>query len=107
MPIVTVQFSDPVPPGAPLLLAPLFPDAFGYRLDSFEVEHGEVVDKLRAANSAQEAYLIRPTAAPMRPVLHYRLEAFAGDPPEWIWTPPATRYVVPSAELQGFITTLV
>lgn len=107
MPIVTVQFSDPVPPGAPLLLAPLFPDAFGYRLESFKVEHGEVLDQLRATNSAQEAYLIRPTAAPMRPVLHYSLEAFDGDPPEWIWTPPATRYVVPSAELQGFITKLV
>ena len=62
MPIVTVQFSDPVPLGAPLLLAPLFPDAFGYRLESLEVEHGEVVDQLRTANSAQEAYVIRPTA---------------------------------------------
>jgi hypothetical protein len=107
LPVVTVQFSDPVPPGAPLLLAPLFPDAFGYRLDSFEVEHAELVNQLRTTNSAQEAYLIRPTAAPMRPILHYRLEAFDGDPPEWVWTPPATRYVIPSAELQGFITTLV
>jgi hypothetical protein len=81
LPIVTVQFSDPVPPGAPLLLAPLFPDAFGYRLDSFEVEHAEVVDQLRTTNSSQEDYIIRQTAAPMRPVLHYRLEAFDGEAP--------------------------
>ena len=107
MPIVTVDLTDPVPPGAPLLLAPRFPDAFGFRLDSFEVEHGEVLDIVKATNSPQEAYLIRPTAAPIRPVLHYRMEAFAGDPPDWIWTPPATRYVVPSAELRSFVTVLV
>jgi hypothetical protein len=59
------------------------------------------VDQLRAANSAKEAYVIRTSAEPMRPVLHYRLEAFDGNPPEWIWTPPATRYVIPSAKLQG------
>lgn len=107
MPIVTVLLTDPVPPGAPLLLAPRFPDAFGFRLDGFEVEHGTVVDTLRATNSAQEAYLIRPTAAPLRPVLRYRMEAFDGSPPEWIWTPPETRYVVPSAELRDFVTGLV
>lgn len=107
MPIVTVNLTDPVPPGTPLLLAPRFPDAFGFRLDGFEVEHGEILDTVRATNSAQEAYLIRPTAAPLRPVLHYRMEAFAGDPPDWIWTPPATRYVVPSAELRSFVTALV
>lgn len=107
MPRVTVEFSDPVPPGAPLLLAPLFPDAFGFRLDGFTVEHGVVVDLLGAENSAQQAYLIRPTAAPLRPVLHYRMEVFDGDPPAWIWTPPATRYVVPSAELAGFVAGLV
>lgn len=107
MPIVTVTLTDPVPPGAPLLLAPLFPDAFGFRLDSFEVEHGEILDRVKATNSAQQAYLIRPTAAPIRPVLHYRMEAFAGDAPDWIWTPPATRYVVPSAELRSFVTALV
>jgi hypothetical protein len=66
-----------------------------------------VVDQLRTTNSAQEAYVIRPTAAPMRPVLHYRLEAFDGDPPAWIWAPPATRYVIPSAKLQSYITKLV
>jgi len=107
LPIVTVNFSDPVPPGAPLLLAPLFPDAFGFRLDSFEVEHGEVLERVTATNSAQQAYLIRPTAPPLRPVLRYRMEPFAGDPPAWIWTPPATRYVVASAELRGFVTALV
>lgn len=107
MPIVTLNLTDPVPPGAPLLLAPRFPDAFGFRLDSFEVEHGEVLDKVKATNSPQEAYLIRPTAAPIRPVLHYRMEDFAGNPPDWIWTPPATRYVVPSAELRSFVTALV
>jgi len=107
MPIVTVLLTDPVPPGAPLLLAPRFPDAFGFRLDGFEVEHGAVVETLRATNSAQEAYLIRPTAAPLRPVLRYRMEAFAGSPPEWIWTPPETRYVAPTAELRGFVARLV
>ena len=107
MPVVTVNLTDPVPPGAPLLLAPRFPDAFGFRLDRFEVEHGEILDRVKATNSAQEAYLIRPTAAPIRPVLHYRMEAFAGDPPYWIWTPPATRYVVPSPELRSFVTALV
>ncbi|MGK7870852.1 transglutaminase domain-containing protein [Falsiroseomonas sp. E2-1-a20] len=107
MPTVTLDLTDPVPPGAPLLLAPRFPDAFGFRLDSFEVEHGEVLDTLKATNSAQEAYLIRPTAAPIRPVLRYRMEAFAGDPPGWIWTPPATRYVVASDELRSFVAALV
>lgn len=107
MPNVTVQFSDPVPPGGPLLLAPLFPDAFGFRLDNFAVENGEIVDRLRATNSAQEAYVIRPTAAPLRPILHYHMEAFDGAPPDWIWTPPPARYVVPSAELQSFASTLV
>jgi hypothetical protein len=66
-----------------------------------------VVNQLRAANSAQEAYAIRPSAEPMRPVLHYRLEAFDGNLLEWIWTPPATRYVIPSAKLQGYITKLI
>jgi hypothetical protein len=66
-----------------------------------------VVDQLRAANSAQEAYVIRPSAEPKRPVLHYRLEAFDGDPPAWIWAPPATRYVILSAKLQGYITKLI
>jgi transglutaminase-like putative cysteine protease len=107
MPIVTVILTDPVPPGAPLLLAPRFPDAFGFRLDGFEVEDGEVVRMVKATNSAQEAWLIRPTAAPRRPVLRYRLEPFDGDPPDWIWQPPATRYVVPSDELQAFVSTLV
>jgi len=107
MPHVTVILTDPVPPGAPLLLAPRFPDAFGFRLAGFEVEDGEVLETLRATNSGQEAYLIRPTAAPKRPVLHYRMEPFAGDPPEWIWTPPATRYVLPSAELRDFVVELV
>ncbi|MGX9964873.1 transglutaminase-like domain-containing protein [Roseomonas sp. F4] len=107
MPIVTVNFTDPVPPGAPLLLAPRFPDAFGFRLDRFEVEHGEVLGAVKATNSAQEAYLIRPTSAPTRPVLHYRMDVFAGDPPDWIWTPPATRYVEPSAELRSFVAELV
>ena len=91
MPIITVNLTDPVPPGAPLLLAPIFPDAFGFRLDRFELEHGEILERVKATNAAQEAYLIRPTAAPLRPVLHDRMEAFAGDPPEWIWAPPATR----------------
>lgn len=107
MPVVTVVLTDPVPPGTPLLLAPRFPDAFGFRLDGFEVEDGEVVGALAAVNSAQQAWLIRPTAAPRRPVLRYRMEPFAGAPPEWVWVPPATRYVVPSAELQAFVTTLV
>lgn len=106
MPLVTVDLTDPVPPGAPLLLAPRFPDAFGFRLESFEVEHGEVLETLKATNSAQEAYLIRPTAAPIRPVLQYRMEPFAGGPPAWIWTPPATRHVAPSPELRHFITAL-
>ena len=65
------------------------------------------MDQLRAANSAKEAYVIRLSAEPMRPVLHYRLEAFDGDPPAWIWAPPATRYVIPSAKLQSYITKLV
>lgn len=107
MPIVTVNFTDPVPPGAPLLLAPRFPDAFGFRLDRFEVDHGEILGTVKATNSAQEAYLVRPNAAPTRPVLRYRMEAFPGDPPGWIWTPPATRYVVPSAELRRFVAALV
>ena len=66
-----------------------------------------MVNQLRAANSAQEAYAIRPSAEPMRPVLHYRLEAFDGNLQEWLWTPPATRYVIPSAKLQGYITKLI
>ncbi len=107
MPNVTVLFSDPVPPGAPLLLAPRFPDAFGFRLDGFDVEDGEVLDILRAANSAQEAWLIRPTGSPRRPVLRYRMAPSAGDPPDWIWAPPPTRYVTPSDELQDFVTRLV
>lgn len=107
MPIVTVTLTDPVPPGAPLLLAPCFPDAFGFRLDSFDVEHGEILDRVKATNSSQEAFLIRPTAAPLRPVLHYRMEVFVGDPPDWIWTPPTTRYVVPSPELRSFVSALV
>jgi len=107
LPILTVDLTDPVPPGAPLLLAPLFPDAFGFRLDRLDLEHGEILDRVKATNSAQEAYLIRPTAAPARPVLHYRMEAFTGDPPDWIWTPPATRYAAPSPELRSFIAALV
>jgi len=105
--VVTVMLTDPVPPGAPLLLAPRFPDGCGFRLDRFEVEHGEILGMVKAINSAQEAYLIRPSAAPTRPVLHYHMEPFDGDPPDWIWTPPATRYVVPSAELRSFVRTLV
>ena len=66
-----------------------------------------MVNQLRAANSAQEAYAIRPSSEPMRPVLHYRLEAFDGNPLEWIWTLAATRYVIPSAKLQGYITKLI
>jgi transglutaminase-like putative cysteine protease len=107
MPIVTVILTDPVPPGAPLLLAPRFPDAFGYRLEGLEVEDAEILETVTAANSAQQAWLIRPTAAPRRPVLRYRMEPFVGDPSDWIWQPPAARYVVPSEELQAFVTRLV
>lgn len=107
MSTVTVILTDPVPPGAPLLLAPKFPDAFGFRLDGFKVEDGVVLDMVRATNSGQEAYLIRPTAAPRRPVLRYRMAPFAGEPPDWIWRLPETRYATPSTELAAFATQLV
>jgi hypothetical protein len=73
MPLLTIVMSDPVPPGRPLLLAPRIVDAFGFRCDGLEVEHGAVVDEIKASNSGQRAFVVRPTAAPQRPVLRYRL----------------------------------
>jgi transglutaminase-like putative cysteine protease len=107
MPTVTVHLTDPVPPGAPLLLAPVFPPAFGFAPEDFAVEDGEVIDTLTARNSGQQAYLIRPTGAPRRPLLHYRMAPAATTLPEWAWTPPENRYVRPSPELAAFIPGLV
>lgn len=104
---LSAVMSDPVPPGAPLLLAPRLVDAFGFRQISLNVEDGEIIAELEASNSGQRAYLIRPTAAPRRPVLHYALAETADAPADWIWDPPATRYARPSDELAAFVRALV
>lgn len=107
MPALTVMMSDPVPPGRPLLLAPRILDAFGFRCDGLEIEHGELVAEIKASNSGQRAVVIRPTAVPARPVLRYRLSLHDGPPPDWIWTPPDRRYARASEELVGFVRDLV
>lgn len=107
MTLLSIVMSDPVPPGAPVLLAPRLVDAFGFRQLGFEVEHGEIIAEITALNSAHGAYLIRPTASPRRPVLHYRVEAFDGPPPDWIWQAPQTRYARASDELASFARKLV
>jgi hypothetical protein len=107
MPELTVEMSDPVPPGRPLLLAPRILDAFGFRCDGLQIEHGELVAEVTASNSGQRAFVIRPTAPPARPVLRYRLSVHDGPPPEWIWTPPDPRYVRASPELGAFVRDLV
>lgn len=107
MPLLTIVMSDPVPPGRPLLLAPRIVDAFGFRCDGLEVEYGELLGEITASNSGQRGFVIRPTTAPRRPILHYRLSAFDGAPPDWIWTPPDTRYARASRELAVFVRALV
>jgi hypothetical protein len=107
MPVVTVHLTDPVPPGSPLLLAPRFPDAFGWRLEAIEIEDGDLLETLTATNSGQQAFLIRPTGAPRRPLLRYRMAAQAGDPPAWIWQAPPNRYATASPELAAFVADLV
>lgn len=99
MTLLSIVMSDPVPPGAPILLVPRLVDAFGFRQLGLEVEHGEIIAEITATNSRQAGYVIRPTGQPLRPVLNYRLEAFDGPPPDWIWTPPDTRYARASASL--------
>lgn len=107
MPVLTIVMSDPVPPGRVLLLAPRPVDAFGFRCDGVEVEHGELIDEIKASNSGQRAFLVRPTQAPRRPILRYRLEAFDGGPPDWIWAPPDRRYARASDQLADFVRDLV
>jgi hypothetical protein len=104
---LTIVMSDPVPPGSPLLLAPRLVDAFGFRQTALTVEDGEIVSEVVADNSRQSSYIIRPTAAPRRPVLHYTIENFTGDPPDWIWDAPETRYARASTELATFVRDIV
>ena len=104
---LTVVMSDPVPPGRPFLLAPRIVDAFGFRCDGLDVENGEIVAEVTSSNSGQHAYVIRPTQAPARPVLRYRIAVHDGAPPDWIWTPPDPRYARASTELASFVQDLV
>lgn len=104
---ISLVMSDPVPPGAPLLLAPRLVDAFGFRQTDFTVEDGEIVAEITARNSGQQGYLIRPTLSPRRPILHYGLEACTDEPPCWIWNVPESHYMTPSLEFTGFMTELV
>jgi len=99
--------SDPVPPGPALLLAPRLVDGFGFRMLDLEVEDGTIEDEIQAENSGQKAFVIRPADSIRRPILRYRLEAFDGPPPEWVWSPPETRYARPSPELASFVGRLV
>lgn len=107
MPQLTIRISDPVPPGPALLLAPRLVDAFGFRQLDLEVADGEIVAEVAAIQGGQGAFVIRPTAAPRRPLLRYRVEAVDSEPPSWIWQPPQTRYARPSPELADFIGSLV
>jgi hypothetical protein len=107
MPTMTIVMSDPVPPGSPLLLVPRLVNAFGFRQTSLQVDDGEIVGELTAGNSLQGGYLIRPTAAPRRPILRYSIAETSEDPPEWIWDAPDTRYARPSDELAAFVRHLV
>ncbi|CAN1515857.1 Transglutaminase-like [Rhabdaerophilaceae bacterium] len=102
MPNLTIIMSDPVPPGAPLLLAPRLVDAFGFRQADMNVEHGEILGETTATNGGQSAYLIRPTATPLRPVLKYTMEGSDVAPPGWIWQQPDTRYMKPSEPFAAY-----
>ncbi|MCM0020194.1 MAG: transglutaminase-like domain-containing protein [Tagaea sp.] len=97
-----VHFSDPVPPGRPLLIAPRLLDAFGYAFDSLAVENGEIEAEIGARNAPQRAFVIRATRPPLRPILRYAIAPYDGPPPDWIWSPPDTRYVRASPELAAF-----
>lgn len=99
---MSVHFSDPVPPGKPVLVAPRLLDAFGYAFQSLNVENGEIEAEIAATNAPQRAFLIRPTRAPDRPILRYKIVPYDGPPPDWIWSPPDTRYVRASPELAAF-----
>jgi Transglutaminase-like superfamily len=107
MTVLTITMSDPVPPGQPLLLAPRLVDAFGFRLADLAVEHGEIIAEITASNSGQRGYLVRPTSEPHRPILRYILEPFDGEPDEWLWTVPDTRYARASDALRDHVAALV
>jgi transglutaminase-like putative cysteine protease len=99
---VNVHFSDPVPPGRSVLLAPRLLDAFGYAFVRLEVENGEIEAEIGASNAPQRGFLVRATHPPLRPVLRYWIERYDGPPPAWIWSPPDTRYMRASPELAAF-----